>query len=249
MSNFSIFILFSVFTFSCLPQEQTVTVDNIETKLIKKAINASGGMASFENIRKLSYKKTFALLDSLGKVEKNFDQVHEYDFENKIFKITSIESEDTIVSNQNNTKYWRTKNGKIQEIDPGVIERSINSSLYVLAIPFNLTDRNVELEYLGNKIIKQDTFEIIQANYDSNRFKNHSSSEPWRFYISKDNGLINHCWVQSSDHYNIVDNLSFTEVNGVSFYNKRKSYRSDSLGNKLYLRAAYRYYDYQFQSY
>ncbi len=213
-------------------------------QLLDKTITAHGGVEKFKQLKTLHYKKDFALLTEDGQIEKAFRQIHSYDYEQQVFSISSIQDGDTIVSTLKDGQYSRTKNGATEEATSARIEKSMNSAFYVLGVPFNLLDTGVELEQEENVIVDGKEYLSLSARYNADQHANHSSSEPWQFYIDKEEYLIRKNWVQSSDHFNIVENLSFEDVHGLLFHKKRKSYRVDSLKNKLFLRAEYLYYDY-----
>ena len=247
MPNLNCTYLF-VFAFciACQPNSSNTDQEmNTETQqLLNKVISQAGGIKAYQALNAYKYKKEFDLLDSLGNIEKSYQQTHEYQIDKSYYKLTSIESGDTIVSIQNGNTFTRTINGQQSTADAKSIKKSIYSGLYAIQSPFNLLDQNVRLKNLGTSIENKDTFHILEARYNADLYTNHSSSEPWRYYVNNE-GVITHCWVKSSHHFNLVYNLNYERFEGVQKHHKRESYRIDSLGNKLYLRARYKYYDYQ----
>lgn len=239
--------LFITLLLSCqISQEygSNPTTLSAEQQLLNKVISHYGGIEAYQNLESFSYRKDFDLLDSSGAIEKSYRQQHWYNKKDNYYKVHSIESGDTIVSILSQGNYSRTKNGEPTDAPAASIKRSINSSVYAINSPFNLLDKNVRLQCLDKAIKAGDTLEVLEARYNAKTYENHSSSEPWRYYI-KNNGEIAYCWIKSSDHFNYVYNLSTQDLNQVKMHHERKSFRVDSLGKELYLRAEYRYYDFK----
>lgn len=239
------FILLNMSSCTSPQQQESTTAKNSAQQLLEKTVAAHGGLERFSKLKTLHYKKDFTLYDAEGQTEKTFKQVHSYDYVQKQFSISSIQGADTIVSSLNAGQYSRTKNGQAAEASSSSIEKSMNSAFYVLGVPFNLHDAGVELSQEENILVDGKEYLLLSAHYNSDAHANHSSSEPWQFYIDKKDNLIRKNWVQSSDHINVVENLSFEEVGGLLLHQKRRSYRVDSLRTKLFLRAEYHYYDYK----
>ena len=83
--------------------------------------------------------------------------------------------------------------------------------------------------------------DVLQVSYSPEQHANHSSADTWHFYFDQENQNVVANFIESPDHFSLVENTSFQRIGGTLFYKDRKSYRVDSLGNKLYLRAAYTY--------
>jgi len=107
------------------------------------------------------------------------------------------------------------------------------------------SDPGVKLTYKGSKSYDNKTVEVIEASYNADENKNHSTNDVWEYYFDKEDGKIIANWVQSSDHANIIDNNSFARPEGILFHKDRTSYRLDDEGKKEYVRAKYNYYNYK----
>jgi len=212
--------------------------------IIKKSIKDAGGLNKWNAIKSMQYKKNFALLDSTGKTEKTFVQDHTYSNSNKTIIIRSEENKDVLFTTLENGAYARSKNGQDLKLSQEALRKSVNSSLYVIGIPFKLIDPGAEIEYLGEESLNGKLLDVIKVSYDPKRHNNHSSRNIWKFYFDKSTARVVANWIESADHYNIVENLDFTRVDGLLFHKHRKSYRVDETGEKLYLRAEYQYFDY-----
>jgi len=224
--------------------------DTIVKTIVKKAINHAGGIDKWESIKRLRYTKDFALLSATGEVEKTFKQVHDYQYRDSDksdrIDIKSTENGDLIHTVYAKYEYSRTKNEDWLKIDQETLEKAVNTSLYVVGMPFKLLDEGAKITYEGETNLKDiGLVDVLRVEYDADKHDNHSTSDIWKYYFDKKDGKIVANWVQSSDHANIVENLSFERVGGILFNKKRKSYRLDSLGNKDYVRADYDYGNYQ----
>lgn len=220
--------------------------DKEASAILKKAIEYAGGLDQWKSIKHLTYSKKFDLFLESGAIEKSFQQRHDYQYNPSIISITSIQNDDEIVTVFQDGLYKRTKNGKPVESTQAALKKAVNTSTYVVSAPFNLLDAGAAISYDGEMTMEDGRIvDVIKVVYDAERFKNHSSSEMWKYYFDKKDGKLVANWVQSSDHLNLVENLTFERVDGILFNKHRKSYRLDEEGNKLYLRAEYFYGDYE----
>ncbi len=219
--------------------------DSKARAIIKRSIQDAGGLNKWESIKQIRYKKNFNLYDSTGAVEKKYVQEHSYNYPENNLEIRSQENDDLIYSRFSEGRYTRDKNGKEVDIDAASLQKSMNSSTYVLGIPYKLVDPGAEIRYMGEEKWNTGIVDVIEVRYDPRVHANHSSKNAWKFYFDKKTARVVGNWIESSDHYNVVENLSYEQVDGLLFHKERKSYRTNSKGEKLYLRADYHYYDYQ----
>ncbi|MEL6274337.1 MAG: hypothetical protein AAFU03_04390 [Bacteroidota bacterium] len=259
MSKTSILLLIIILLVACQSEygtkkqlAETKTIDPYAVfedvkarELIRNAIEYAGGLEAWNGRRSMSYKKQFQLFDASGKVEKSFDQIHRYQLAPFDIKIVSIENGDTIITRQVKHKYSRTRNGVKMAANDEALAKAINTSRYVIGIPFKLLDPGVDIEYLGpDTLYNGRATEVIEVSYNANTHNNHSTSDTWRYYFAVDEPVIVANWVDAGDHFSLIENLSFERVRGILVHQNRKSYRVDSTGQLLYLRAAYQYSDY-----
>jgi len=220
--------------------------DHPATNIVLNAIETAGGMERWRNIKELTFNKDFQLLDSLGSIEKDFRQIHTYKYNPVQIHIKSIENGDTIITEFGNNQYKRTINGRIVEASQESLAKSVNTSTYVIGIPFKLLDPGSVLRYEGGALLNgEHPVDIVSATYDADHNANHSTSDIWKYYFNKENNRVVANWVKASDHYSLVENLTYEEAGGLLFNGKRVSYRVDESGKKQYLRASYKYYNYK----
>lgn len=219
--------------------------DTNAKSIIKRAIDHAGGLDQWESIKQLKYTKDFSLLFEDGTVEKAFKQVHNYQYSPLSIQIESEENGELIRTIQQDGGFTRTVNGSELETSQEALAKAVNTSTYVVSMPFKLLDPGAQLSYEGVQTLEGGAeVDVIKVAYNADKHANHSTSDVWKYYFSKEDGRILANWVDAGDHFALIENLSFVREGGILFNKERKSYRVDSLGNKLYLRAEYLYDNY-----
>lgn len=219
--------------------------DSKAREIIKKAIIYSGGLEKWDAKKSLGYSKNYTLFSADGAVEKQVRQMHNYQYTPLYIDIKSTENDELIHTIQQINSYQQTKNGQVTERSKEEIARTINTSTYLLGMPFKLLDEGAEIQYGGQIAFQGKEVDVIKVHYDANKCENHSSTEFWEFYFEQTTAQFAGYWVALSNHYNTVENISFEQVDGLRLIKERKSYRADNLRNRLYLRADYVYGDYE----
>ncbi len=246
-------VLYFLSTACSAPEETVETLDryaHIEDvkarAIIRRSIENAGGIERWEAIKRLRYTKNFDLLLESGEVEKSFKQIHDYQYDPLKIEIQSEEDGTLIQTIYENGEYRRMVNGEAIEVSQEALAKAVNTSTYVISMPFKLLDPGAAIAYEGLDTLEDNrVVEMIKVSYDATEFDNHSTSDTWRYYFDSDDGKIVANWVQSSDHANIIDNISFERAGDILFNKRRKSFRVDSLGNKTFVRADYEYGNYQ----
>ncbi|MEO0724768.1 MAG: DUF6503 family protein [Bacteroidota bacterium] len=216
--------------------------DEKARNILEAAIDYVGGLEAWGNINRLRYDKTFTLFSASGEVEKTFKQIHDYTTRPKVIDIQSTENGTLIHTRFADNVYTQTADGEPTEKTPAVIEKGLNTSTYVIGLPYKLLDPGAEITYAGERTMDTGlVVDVLQVSYSPAQNANHSSADTWYFYFDQDNQNVVANFIESPDHFSLVENTSFQRVGKTLFYKDRKSYRVDSLGNKLYLRAEYTY--------
>ena len=214
-------------------------------EIIQKAIAHAGGMEAWQSIEELSYTKDFSLLLESGEVEKEYKQKHHYQYHPLKIDIQSMEDGQLVHTKLEKGQYSRIIDGQAIDVSEEALSKAINSSTYVIGIPFKLLDAGAEIDFEGQSSLPDGQMaNILSVSYNAEKHANHSSTDIWKYYFHPKTGAVLANWVQTGDHANIIENLDFERAGGVLFHKHRKSYRLDSLGNKDYLRAEYFYGNY-----
>lgn len=216
--------------------------DEKARNILEAAVDYAGGLEAWRKISRLRYDKTFSLFSASGEVEKTFEQIHDYTVSPKVIDIQSVENGTLIHTRLVDTVYTQTADGEPTEKTQTAIEKGINTSTYVIGLPYKLLDAGAEVIYAGEKTMDTgQVVDVLEVRYNPTQHANHSSADTWYFYFDQENRNMVANFIVSPDHFSLVENTSFQRVGGTLFYKDRKSYRVDSLGNKLYLRATYTY--------
>lgn len=215
-------------------------------EIIKASIDHAGGIDTWESMKHLRYTKKFSLLHGDGTVEKSFDQVHDYKYDPIYIDIKSRENGEMIHTKLEDGKYTRAKDGERMDIKTDNLIKAINTSTYVVGMPFKLLDPGASISYEGELFLENETLvDVIRVSYDPVKNENHSTADVWKYYFDKADRKIVANWVDAGDHANVIENLTYDRVGGILFNKHRKSYRLDSLGKKEYVRAEYFYDNYE----
>lgn len=245
----SLILLLAIFSCTTNTQEKIDRFAHIEDDkaraIIKASVENAGGIDLWESIKTLKYTKDFSLLEADGSVEKSFSQVHDYSYDPTVIDIKSTENGSLIHTTLTDGKYDRTKDGEKVDVSTEALTKAVNTSTYVVGMPFKLLDPGAAIKYDGELTFNDAKVDVIEVSYNPAKNKNHSTADVWKYYFDKDDVKIVGNWVDAGDHSNVIENLTFERVGGILWNKKRKSWRLDSLGVKQYVRADYSYDNYE----
>lgn len=243
-------ILFLLTTLACTPDtppDPFATIQDPKARdIIRASIEQAGGLQRWNDLQRLRYTKDYQLLLESGEIEQSYAQTHDYQYAPRRIDIRSAEKGQEVHTLLEQGHYSRTIDGTPVELPQEALARAVNTSTYVVGMPFKLLDPGAQISYEGETRMHDGrTVDVIRVDYDAEAHANHSSTDTWKYYFDQDDRKIVANWVKTSDHYSLVENLSFVRVEGILFNRERKSYRVDSLGNRLWLRATYLYDNYE----
>ncbi|RMG29648.1 MAG: hypothetical protein D6730_03545 [Bacteroidetes bacterium] len=232
------------------PEEDSLShiADTAARRLLHTALEAMGGLENWRKMRQLRFYKEYTLLLENGEIESQAQQWHTYTFlpEERIEISWEQQGAPHRILYQQGvpTKYV---NGQPDSTaNASSLKNTVLSSVFVVSLPFKLLDQGTNLSYLGfDTLANGQAVEVLQASYNPQQHAAHSSPDTWQLYFDKEAHYLTAYLVQHADHYSYVENLRDTLVQGFRFPLERKSFRADSLRNLLYLRATYRYANYE----
>lgn len=232
----SIIFLLVLFA-SCTPSPEQQAKD-----LLQKSIKAHELSNSWGNIKAIKFRKWTRLLDENGAIESETDQLNEFRltpfFEGKIsWEADSI----THVSTWDGSKMRYTMGGnEVQNADfLAQKKKDFDAAFYALAQPWKLLDEGPKLSYQGQKTIENGTvIEVIAVDYGVD-------TDQWWYYFDPISFRMIGNEVQLKDHRSLIYNLTYDESSGLLMHGTRESFRVNEAGERLYLRAEYRYSDYE----
>lgn len=250
--SFLFFFLVSIISCESNPQVTSSPFEHLKDKkvkdLISKTIESTGGLDNWNKIESLNFKKYFALYDSLGEIENEVNQVHNYLFyPNPEINIHWTKENQKHHIQFRSNKIIKTIDGKPDSnANETSLINTVRSATFVMSIPFNLLDAGVDFEYQGLDTLEQSVVvDVLQATYNPEQHNNHSTKDIWWFYFNHKTHFLEGYMVQHTDHFSYVKNNKLTKVEGFTFPEIRKSWRVTKDREILYLRADYAYSAYQ----
>jgi hypothetical protein len=118
-------------------------------------------------------------------------------------------------------------------------KKDFDAAFYTLAQPWKLLDKGGKLTYEGNK--KLDTGKEVA----SIRVDYGPDADIWWYYFDPKGFEMVGNEVQLKDHRSRIYDLSSEQAEKMIFHGKRESWRVDEAGNRLFLRAEYRYSNFE----
>lgn len=222
-------------------------LDQEARSVLQKAVAYAGGWENWSNMNSISYNKRSKLILGDGSIESDVFQTHSYEMRPEFQANISWDVDTTQHEiRYSSTSTTKTINGENTNADPIKVGESVMSSLYVLGMPFKLLDPGVELIYQGTTMFMDSVeADVINANYDPENIDTHSTSDIWWFYFETKSGHFLGSKVFHTPTYALIHNIRFTDEVSLKFPTRRKSYRTDSLGNIQFLRAEFWYSDFE----
>ena len=207
------------------------------SKSIKTSQSFYGGLANYNKINVISYKKDYTLYDAEGKLDAAASQKHVYNIKENTYHLES--------DNGNSKSNYRLLDSNYEELKDGEwipsdrANRIINAAMYVISMPWNFDkqDGQVTLE-------NSPDYAILHLTYNETEGTTRTSQDKWSYYLNHE-GLITHQVAYPSDHISLVENLSHITIGDIKLVSERQGFRVDSLLQKKYKRSDYKYYDYR----
>ena len=216
-------------------------------KLLKKAIEYSGGWEKYTSINGLTYTKVVIKIDSVGAVIDSSVQHHNYNlFPEFGARMEYLADNDTLVIVNNGNQSWKTKNG-IHQTDQQNVNSAYNSSFgstYVLFMPWKLADPFTTIEYIGKQSLPNNNEGIgLKVTYSD---KNSTTLDhTWWYYFEEQTGRPISNFLKYTNGYSYTEYKEFYDVEGLKINSKRYSYKSDSTMTDLKLSTIYKNTDIQ----
>jgi hypothetical protein len=237
MKNAALLFIFVLFGLACTPSPEEQAMD-----LLDKSIAAHGGKEGWENLKGIKFQKWTRMLDADGQVESELSQWHELRFTPRF--------EGKISWTKDSIAYWMSWDGAVFRYQMGENEvlnadflatkkKDFDAAFYTVAQPWKLLDKGGKLHYEGLDTLENGTeVESIRVDYGPD-------TDTWWYYFDPKTKLMVGNSVQLKDHRSLVYDLSTEKAGQLILHGKRASWRVDESGKRLFLRAEYRYSDYE----
>lgn len=218
--------------------------ENQAKEILHKSMKSHGGEGKWRDLKSLKFKKWTKLLTDSGTVESELAQEFEFRFEPYFEgKISWVKDSTTHVSIWNGSamSYFMGGN-EIQNL--GFLESKksdFDAAFYAVAQPWKLLDQGATLVYSGQKILENGLLaDVVRVDYGP-------ETDVWWYYFDPISFLLIGNEVQLKDHRSLIYTTTYEQAGGLVLHGERVSHRVDQNGNRLYLRAAYRYTDFEVQ--
>jgi len=238
LNHLTLICCFSVFCLAC----GTNSSQQAEL-LLEKSIEAHGGQEAWSQVEKISFRKWTQLLKEDGSIESETDQLQEFRLLPRFEAKISWMSDSLLHISSFDGKEMNYLIGDNEVKNPDFLatkREDIDAAFYVLAQPWKLLeDPGAKLIYKGIKTLSdQREVEVIEVDYGP-------EEDTWWYYFDPNTSLMIGNEVQLKDHRSLIFNLEADRSTPFILHGRRESFRVNEKGEKLYLRALYRYSDYQ----
>jgi len=236
--KFTAILLVLLFLISaCTPSPEDQAMD-----LLNKSIVAHGGKERWENLKGIKFRKWTRMLNAEGQVESELDQWHEFRFA-PLLEGQITWTKDSIAHvlawDGFKLRYRMGENEVLNDDFLAAKKKEFDAAFYTLAQPWKLLDNGGKLHYEGRDTLENGTeVESIRVDYGP-------ESDVWWYYFDPKTYLMVGNAVQLKDHRSLVYDLSTEKVDNLVLHGTRESWRVDEVGKRLFLRAEYRYSNYE----
>ncbi|WP_297335576.1 hypothetical protein [Algoriphagus sp.] len=231
-------ILFAtVMLVSCHPAQERKAIS-----LLEKSVAAHGGQSAWDKLKAIHFSKKTALFAADGSLEEELDQRIEFQLKPRFSGKMSWNRDSIahVLEYDGETMGYEMAGNPIENPDfLSAKKKEFDAAWYVVGMPWKLLeDPSAKLTYKGIRETLLGKAEVLEVDYGP-------GADRWWYYFDPENHLMIGNEVQLKDHRSLIENLDFEVVDGMIFYGARQSFRVDSLGQKLYLRARYQYQGYK----
>ena len=229
------FIAFKIIGYILPDQKPEYTAET----LLEAVMDNSGGKKAWNDIKTMSYQKSFKLYREDGTVEIDRNETHQYDFTEGIYRQVDWSQDTTHYSLvKTDTTIYQTKNKRIDTtVTESQLQSKLDAATFVVGLPFTLDNPSATLVYEGIKEFQKVPCHVLKVTFEG-------SKDVWRHYYEEETLSWEGYWVQTSDHYSLIINEEMMDEKGFTLSRKRESYRTDASQKPTYLRAAYEYSSY-----
>ena len=223
-------------------------IDKTVHEILSEALDAAGGVKTYQSLSKLKFRKIINLYDSSGTLEEHSEQQHRYHFKPErvlemIWQDEKGQHQLVLVDDQ----IKKFRNGQPDtDFDPERSRQNLVAAEYSACLPFKLLDRDIQFQYEGIDTLNDHrTVHVIRAQYPYSDRSDFNTQDIWWHYFNTKSFIHEGYKVKHADHYSLVINEQFKKIDELLLPTARTSYRVDETGRQLFIRADYAYQDYR----
>lgn len=233
-------LLICIALISCKPSAERKAIE-----LISESIDAHGGYEEWKAMESMTFLKETRLYQADSSLESELFQEIEIRFQPH-WEIRMNWEKDSIrhtaLFDGKATRYWLGENEIQNEDFLKSKRRDLDAAAYVMTKPFDLLEGEKQLKYLGSRRLPDGkNYESVQV---IDGVPGQQPVDVWIYYFDPNDSRLMAYSVNTSDHTSLVMNGDFELFEGLLFPKSRISYRLQENGQIEYLRAEYRYADY-----
>lgn len=234
-------LLICIVLFSCKPNTERKAIN-----LIAKSIEAHGGSEGWGNLESLTFLKDTKLYQGDSSLENHIVQEIEIRFKPH-WEIRMSWEKDSILNKAffdgKRTRYWLGENEIQNEDFLKSKKRDLDAAVYVMTKPFDLLEREKQLQYLGLKRLPDGKdYESVQV---IDGVPGDGPIDVWIYYFDPSDSRLMAYAVKTFDHTSLVVNEGLDFFDGFLLPRARKSYRLYEDGKIEYQRAGYEFSNYR----
>lgn len=223
----------------------SVDIDNPSQKLLKKVFEYHGALDLWKTVQSLSFDKETILYHADSSVEMQTNQSHAYQyFPHSNFMIQWQDSSGRHMVHQSRDSIYQMTNGAAKYTDKRSLTNMIAAGEYAGTLPYKIMSAGNQIRYEGDVGIDGESLACIRVQFLPAEVEK-QSEDIWWHYFDVDTGRHWGYRVKHADHFSLVKNFSFVQTFGIKLPTVRQSYRITEDGQVLYLRADYKYDNYQ----
>lgn len=206
-------------------------------KLLEQALKVHGGMENWNQKSAISYDKRIVLYNKEGEVESDLTQHILYDFDSvfsgRMWWLDNGKMHSIVYDGQNTRK---TIDTLVTPNNSSAVQ-AFMASYVTFAQPFKLltdkTDLITEAVIILDNGRKAYRVRVVYPGDNSPK------ADRWWYFFDTENHRVVANLVWHNGNYSFIENTAYDTSTPFIFNAERKSYFTDSLLNKKYLRASY----------
>ena len=232
---FSKLVLFLIIFCFCFCKKNTLTAES----LIKKSIQAHGGLDLVKQFKSIQYNKSTKLYSQNGELENHLIQKISHQWDPFLTSIEWKNSEGCFYAKKKDGKVSLKLNNILIKDSLKIIsaESNLDAAFYVFWQPFQLLEPAAKKVLLGSQKLL-DSIDVIEMQVS---YSDEVGADQWYYFFDQKSFKIRGVKVEHKKRISLIINELYETKTGLSLNKSRKSYFLDSKGKVKYLRAAYEY--------
>jgi hypothetical protein len=189
--------------------------------IIKSSVEAHGGLASWKQLKTLSFTKKTVLYNEDGSIKKTTTQEQAFSFDKSssgtidaMIDTTAYRLEKGNLLVKLGDRYYSLENSELERK-----KKLVNSALYVVSQPFQLMESDATFERKPDTLIGDKKVFSVRVKYPGES----ADSDQWTYYFDQDSYKVVGCKVKHNNRVSVIENTSYDTKTNFVFNATRKS--------------------------